>query len=183
MKNMLVCCLAAFALLLGGCSTVRVNQDYKPGTNFSQYRSYHWQQPAASTSEDMRVQNPLLHERFQQAINAGLAGRGLFPGAPDFLVTYNYRIETRIQSEPYSTSVGYGYGRSYRYSGVAFGTGGMIRQYDVGILVIDFYDARTGALIWRGTGSEIVSSNPTPEKTTEFVNKMVSSILSQYPPI
>lgn len=182
MKRLLVCCFAVFALVLAGCSTVRVNQDYRPGTNFSQYRSYQWQQPAPSRSEDMRVHNPLLDERFQQAINAGLAGRGLFPGAPDFLITYHYRIETRIESDPYTTSFGYGYGRHYRYSGVGFGTGGAIRQYDVGILVIDFYDAGNGSLIWRGTGSEVVSSNPTPEKTTEFVNRMVSSILAQYPP-
>lgn len=183
MKYLSVCCLVILTLLLGSCSTVRVNQDYRPGTNFQLYRSYQWQKPAPSKSEDMRVQNPLLHERLQLAINSGLNARGMFPGAPDFLVTYNYRIETRIQSDPYYSSVGYGYSRHYRYSGIGFATGGYVRQYDVGILVIDFYDARTGALIWRGTGSEIVSSNPTPQKTTEFVNRMVSSILAQFPPL
>lgn len=182
MRPSVFCLVVLFALVAGGCSTVRVSQDYKPGTNFNMYRSYQWQKPAPSRSEDMRVQNPLLHERIQLAINAGLTGRGFFQGAPDFFVTYHYRIQTRIESDPYDTSVGFGYGRYHRYGGMAFGTGGTIRQYDVGILVIDFYDARNGALLWRGTGSEIVSGHPTPEKTTDFVNRLVSSILAQFPP-
>lgn len=184
MKTLLAYIIVLLVLLAGGCSRVQVSQDYRSGADFSRYRMYQWQTGEQPESADMRVSNPLLHERFQQAINGLLLSRGYYQGVPaDFLVGYSYRIQTRLESDPYDSRVGFGYGRYDRYGGVGFRTGGTVRQYDVGILVIDFSDARTGELIWRGTGSERVGTHSTPEDTTTYVNRMVYAILQQFPPL
>ena len=170
-------------LLLAGCSQVQVSQDYRPGLDFSRFRSYSWQSTPSPASSDIRINNPLLQERFRQAIDGTLTRRGyLQAAAADFLVSYDYSIQTRIESEPIGTSIGVGYGRYYNYGAVGIGTDIGVRQYDVGVLVIDFTDARTGAPLWRGNATQLVTTHSTPEDTTAFVYRMVDSVLSQFPP-
>lgn len=180
--NRLLPLLVLLLILLGGCSSVRVSQDYRPGVDFTRYASYGWMQSEA-VSSDIRVNNPLLQERFYQAIGRELGVRGLVASAPpDMLVRFTYTITTRVESDPMSTSVGYGVGRNHRYGGIGIGTGVDIRQYDVGLLVIDLYDRVTGQLLWRGNGTETVKTHRSPEEVTAFVNRMVGSIMAQLPP-
>lgn len=171
-------------LLFSGCSTVRVSQDYRTDVDFSTYHAYAWQTiTTGQESPDIRVDNPLLHERFHRAIDRILAQRGYLQKAPtDFLVSYSYTIQTRLESEPYGPHVGVGFGRRYRYSELGFGDYVDINQYDVGILAVSFYDAVSETLIWRGIGSERVDMFSTPEETTAFVDKLVTAVLAQFPP-
>lgn len=171
-------------LLLGGCSTVRVSQDYRTDADFSRYRNYAWQAiTTGQESTDVRVANPLLHERFQQTIDRVLAQRGYRHQVPaDFLVSYTYSIQTRLETTPYGPRVGYGFGRRYRYSEFGFGDYVEINQYDVGILAISLLDAGTKTVLWRGIGSERVDMYATPAETTAFVDRLVSAVLAQFPP-
>lgn len=170
-------------LLLGGCAQVEVSQDYRPGNDFSRFHTYRWKTMTPQVSPDIRVNNPLLQERFRQAIEGGLAVRGYTPAAAaDFLVSYNYSIETRLESDPVGTSFGYGMGRYHRYGAFGIDSGVGVRQYDVGILVIDFYNGQSGEPVWRGTGSELVTLHSTPEETSAQVQRMVDAVLAQFPP-
>ena len=175
--------LVCAVLLLAGCSRVQVSQDYRPGMDFSRYHSYRWQTTTAAASQDIRINNPLLQERFRQSIDSALVMRGyLQAAAADFVVSYDYSIQTRIESEPMGWSIGAGFGHHYNYGGIGFGSDIGINQYDVGVLVIDFADAQTGAPIWRGTASQLASTHSTPENTTAYVERMVEAVLSQFPP-
>ena len=126
----------------------------------------------------------MLQERFYNAINQVLAARGftLTTRHPDFLVSYDYSISTRLESVPDGSSLRFGYGRYYPYGGVGFGTAPVIQQYDVGTLAIDIYDSPSGGIIWRGTGSQIVTTPATPQESVASVFRMVSRILAQFPP-
>lgn len=170
-------------LLFTGCSTVQVSQDYKPGINFSRYHTYQWKMRAGQPSDDIRLNSPLLHDRFRQAIDRILVQRGYAQGLPaDFRVSYTYSVQTRLESYPFGSSIGMGFGRYHRYGELGFDDNWSIRQYTVGILAIDFYDVVSGALIWRGIGSERIGMHSTPEDTTAFVNRMVNAVLVQFPP-
>jgi len=183
MKGWAVFGLVWVALLLVGCSQVQVSQDYRQGVDFSRFHTYRWQSTTPVVSDDIRINNPLLQERFRQAIDGTLTRRGYMQAAEaDFIVSYDYSIQTRIESEPFGTSIGVGYGRYYRYGAIGIGTDVDVRQYDVGVLVIDFSDARTGAPIWRGNATQLVTTHSTQEETTAFVYRMVDSVLSQFPP-
>lgn len=175
--------LLTLLLMITGCAKVQVSQDYDIGTNFARFQTFDWKPMAEQSSTDIRVNNPLLHERFNQAISQVLGDMGYVrSAAADFVINYNYSIATRLESDPVCTSFGFGFGSHHRYGGIGVGTRADIRQYDVGILVIDIYDKASNALVWRGTGSEIVTTHSTPEKTTAMVYRMVRAILVQFPP-
>jgi hypothetical protein len=183
MKYVTVVAIIAVFLLLGGCSRVQVSQDYRPGSDFSPYHTYSWQRMEVRASGNIQVNNPFMQERFRQAIDQALTARGYVRAdAGDFLVSYEYSIQTRLESEPFNTGFGYGWSRYHRYGGFGIDSGGGVRQYDVGLLAIDFVDGRTGKPLWRGTGSEMVSSHSTPEENTAFAYRLVDAILAQFPP-
>ena len=169
--------------LLAGCSRVTVSQDYQVGLDVSRLHSYRWQQAPPASSADPRANSPLLHERFRQAIDSALQAKGFVqgPGA-DFLVRYDYAVERRVESEPVQPYFGLGFSRHLHYGVIGFGTDFGVRQYDVGVLVIDFSDARSGAPLWRGTASQLATMHTTPEAGSAFVQRMVDEVLAQFPP-
>jgi hypothetical protein len=179
--------MAALLLLLcvaaAGCSRIQVSQDYDTKMHFPKLHTYAWKPPVEKKHDDIRENNPLLHKRFHENIDSVLMEKGYTrKNKPDFLVDYEYSIKTKIYSEPYSTGIGFGIGPHYRYSGFGISTAPQIRQYDVGILAINVYDAESEIFLWRGMGSEEISSHPTPQQTSEMVRRLVEAILFQFPP-
>jgi len=167
-----------------GCSRVQVSQDYDTGMNFSELHYFSWKSTEEKSSADIRISNPLLQKRIIKAIEQSLSERGYIANdlQADFLVDYDFSISTRIESSPFTTGFGYGFGAYRNYGGVSIVTSPEINQYDVGMLVIDIYYKATNELVWRGTGSEIVTTHSTPDQTTNTVQRMVQAILGQFPP-
>lgn len=186
MKNGVMIVLAALLWVLTGCSGIQVSSDYDQEMSFSGLHSYNWRHtpaPHGEEDKDVRESDPLLHKRIVAAINRDMDEKGYRRADPaDIQVSYSYSIETRLESEPQTGYFGFGTGRYPYYGGLGVNMGSDIRQYDVGILVIDIYDGRSGSLMWRGKGSAITSTHSTPEKITEKVNAMVREILAQFPP-
>lgn len=183
MKKGTVVVIIAVFLLLSGCARVQVSQDFRPGSDFSRYHTYSWQGMEVKASGNIQANNPFMQERFRQAIDRALTGRGFVRADPgDFLVSYEYSIQTRLESEPFNTGFGYGWGRHRHFGAFSMYSDGGIRQYDVGVLAIDFVDGKTGQPLWRGTGSELVTTHSTPEDNTAFANRLVEAILAQFPP-
>ena len=48
--------------------------------------------------------------------------------------------------------------------------------------MIDFIDAGSGNLLWRGTGVRRLRTESGPEEITQEVNEIVEKILTQFPP-
>ena len=184
MTRRIMAAILTIMLLFSGCTTVRVSQDYRMDIAFSDYHSYDWKtMDTAQESGNIRIDNPLLHERFHQAIDRTMASRGYTrQKTAQFLVSYTYSMETRIESSPYGSHTGIGFGRRHRYGAFSFGDYADISQYEVGILAISFYDAVSGTLIWRGLGTERADMHASPEETTAFVDTLVAAVLAQFPP-
>jgi hypothetical protein len=183
MKNLTFILLSLVLLVFTGCSKVQVSQDYDTGMSFPELRTYSWKPPIIPKNADPRVSNPLLHKRFSETIDRVLVQKGFdLSQNNDFLISYDFSIRSKIQSSPVSTGIGFGVGSSRRYGGIGFDTGTDIRQYDVAVLVIDVYDSSSNTLLWRGTGSEIYGSHPSPEDNMAMVNSLVEAILAQFPP-
>ena len=72
--------------------------------------------------------------------------------------------------------------RNYFDVGVAIGTGNNIREYDEGSLTIDFVDAASQTLLWRGTGTQRFQEYKDPEKASRDIDTLVEKILAQFPP-
>jgi hypothetical protein len=172
-----------FLFVLAGCSSVIVSQDFDAATDFSSFQTYDWLLKEKPDNPDIRVNNPLLQSRFIDAVNNGLQQKGYrLSDSPDLLVTYDYSIRSKIKSDNFGTGFGIGYGGRRNYGATGIGTITVIHQYDAGALVIDIFETQSKSMIWRGTGTEIVTTHSTPEALTASVNKLVHQILVQFPP-
>ena len=55
-----------------------------------------------------------------------------------------------------------------------------VRQYTVGTIILDMWDAQKKQLVWRATASDTVSDNP--QKNAETIRKAATKLLEHYPP-
>jgi hypothetical protein len=194
MKSIL---LAVGLALLTGVSACapKVNVEQRANVNFSRYRTFDFADTEVKTSGD---QNPLLRsaitqDRIKQAIASELAKRGLrqVETNPDFLVTTHTFVE-KAERTVYDTqpAAGYAYPYSVGYRGrflpVNYGywygpsyySQPRTEQYREGTLVIDFIDARSNNLVWRGSIADPVDD--AGRLGSEF-SKNAKEILDKFP--
>lgn len=55
-----------------------------------------------------------------------------------------------------------------------------VRNYQVGTLIVDLWDAKTKKLIWRRVGSDTLSDNP--QKNEQKIDKVTQDMFKRYPP-
>jgi len=173
--------LVAIATLWGCGTSISTNYDYDVNANFETYRTYDWiplpETPPGSARTAVQ-RNDLLDKRIRNAVDNSLKEKGLSldKTAPDFLVVYHVGVQDKVQVTDWG----------YRYSDYYWGYGGReidVYNYQEGTLILDFVDAQTKQLIWRGAGSTAVDdSGRSPEKSDQIINKVVGKIMSQYPP-
>lgn len=174
-------CLCAWTALatLWTFLGVRVGQDYESQTDFSRYKSFGWAPSLQEKPEASSWGSPFVTKRIHAAVESFLTQNGYAEssdGKPDFLIDIHLAVEKMIEVDQ---SVDRWPGRRY-LGGSAFETD--IVEYDEGTLIIDFLDAGTQRLFWRGTGTRRIDYSSSPQKATDTTNRWVSEILKQYPP-
>jgi len=175
--------LLGMVALLTACATVQVSQDYVKNFNFATATTFNWNEKLQHENDDRYQHDELLSKRFRRAIEDTLAKKRFKQDMqPDLLVSYSYQISSKLQVDDYNSNFGFGYGRYGRYGGLGLGTGDVIQQYDQGKLVINIHSAKTGELLWKGTGTQEVFTHNNPDQITGRVNEMVEAVLAQYPP-
>ncbi len=183
MKHIFLLILCVVFLFSQGCSKVMVSQDFDKATVFSHYTTYKLLDRNETQETNIRTDNPFLHDRFRNAIVSEFNKKGYrYAENPEIFVSYNYSISTKIQSNNFHSSVGFGYGRYGRYGGVGVQSGNDIYQYDQGMLIIDIINAKSNTIIWRGKGTDMAATHPDPDKLTIQVFDIVSAVFKQFPP-
>lgn len=175
--------IIATGLLFKGCSGVQVSQDYDPATDFKSMQAYRWATETQEKTGELRIDNPLRDTRIRAAVDRLLTEKGFIQsadGAPTFLVRYQYMLRQKIESD--GGGIGFGIGSFGRHGGIAIGTGNSVREFDEGSLTIDFVDAASQTLLWRGTGIQRFREYDDPQKTSRDINTLVEGILAQFPP-
>lgn len=159
----------------------KVTIDYAHDFDFSGPETYQY-----INTEESNAENPMMADRIESMIKAKLDAGGATEVTenPNLFITYH--ITSEQQTSYTTTSFGYGgygggwggYGR-YGYGGYG-GMGGMgtssttARNYTVGTLIIDAYDATDKKMIWRATGQVTVKDKP--EKQIKQVEKILNKI-------
>jgi len=177
-------CIFLSGALITGCSGITVSQDYDKEADLNVLRSFAWKvHPDDGQYDDSKI-SPLVATRVRNAIRNELAAKDIIytESAPDFLIDYNLKVESRISSTNVGTAIGYGAAGYGHYGGLVFSTAPDIRQYDEGTLFIDFYTAADTRLVWRGISSQIIDKHDSPDRVTRQVNLSVHKILEQFPP-
>lgn len=190
--------LLGLALALGGglsaCSSA-VNVEQRADVNFAKYRTFDFADTEVKTQGDQNplLNSPIAQDRIKQAIASELAKRGLrqVEANPDFLVTthtYVERAERTVYDSYPGANYAYPYAVGYRgrflpinygywYSPAYYQTP-RTEQYREGTLVLDFIDARTNNLVWRGSMADPVDD---PARLGSEFSKSAKEILDKFP--
>ena len=96
---------------------------------------------------------------------------------PDLLIAVYIRTKERLIIISYGGSYLYPY-----YGHIAYWGTPTIRQYEEGTLLLDFVDAKSNQLIWRGSAKSDLDVVSTPERREKMINEAVRKILENFPP-
>jgi uncharacterized protein DUF4136 len=165
---------------LFSCSNAKTTFDYDNSTDFSQFKTYQWNnQPA----EGFAKANPLISQRIVQSINNNLNLKGLSQSDPaDFKVSYSVNFEKTYSSSSVSAGIGMSIG-SANQGRISLSSGNQLKQTLNGTLVIDITSTTTHSLIWRATTSQkVAGDSPSPEESKNKINNIVMQMLENFPP-
>lgn len=174
------------ALLVAGCSTPRIEQDYDVSRDFAAYRSWSWQAPAVRYSpDDPRVTSDLTEQRIRSAVSDQLDQHGLRPaagGAAGDLKVQAWLIVDDRQQQVNTNYGGYwgGYWGS-PWAGPAY-TETRTVDYRVATLQLDLLDGRDGKLVWRASAEQVLRPGQAPAQRDAEIRQTVARLLAQYPP-
>ena len=161
------------ALLVLGWASVSfaqdVHVDWDKHATFERYHTYCW--------DKVQTSNPLWKNRIQDAVDKALQAKGWQRvdehGDATIFVVGSTQNQQEYQTF-YNGMVG-----GWRWGG--FGeTTTTVETYKVGTLVVDLYDSGNKQLIFRGTASDSLSSNP--DKNEKKLEKAVDKMFKNFPP-
>jgi hypothetical protein len=169
----------ATCIVVCGCATQpAVDVDYDTTKDFSTLKTYQWMPATGNAASD-----ELLVSRIRNAVDSQLQAKGhtLVQSNPDFLVAMQLSGRTAYGgSTGVGMSVGIPVGSRGRIS-VGGGKSKAIEKKE-GTLVLDFLDAKTKSLAWRGTASATAEPNASPEQQQQRINQVVGELLASFPP-
>lgn len=164
-------------LAAAGCTPpLTVDSDYEVSTDFSKYKSWSWLPGMRPSEKDI---DSLTEQRIRAAIEAELPRRGLAKSGESGDLSAAFHISIQRKIETSSASVGIGYGWGPAHVGVSKSP---TRTIDEGTLVLDLIDAKTKALVWRGTARGTVHKDYSPEERQARIQEAVAYLLQDYPP-
>jgi hypothetical protein len=176
-KLMLTLALA----LLGACASMKTSWDYDPAVNFGQFKTYAWvSQKADAAGYHL---DGLMDSRVRTAVEVELAHKGMMKvdaASADMLVNYLTKIDKQIDVDTFNTHYGY---NPYHWGWAgSVQTQTVVREYEVGTLIVDLVDNKSSQLVWRGSFADTVRDNKPPQEKERLINQAVASIMMNYPP-
>jgi hypothetical protein len=163
----------AAALALAACAPVRVNAALERGMDFTQYHSYTWAAADRFGTGDPRLDNnEFFEKRLQTDVDTVLAGRGLektSQATAALVIHYHASVKQQIDVNELDRKYGY---CDECHSSV----------YDAGTITIDFVDARTNKLVWRGWSEGTLEGIDSQDLLESRVDEAVTKILQKLPP-
>ena len=164
---------AAVAAVTAACAPVTVTSFTERGVQVPRYGTYDWGTVDTAVPGDPRLDNnSFFHDYLRGAIDRQLRSHGYEPTAltPDLRVHYHASAAQRIYisgTEP----------TRERCADCA------VQVYDEGTVLIDLVDARTGALVWRGSAqTDIAGAVADQTRLERTIERVVTRILNTLPP-
>lgn len=182
MPSLRLSMLLAAATLAGCATTVKVQTEYDPNAPFPAYKKYAWLTQMPGPEQAAAMRNPGAYALVVGAFDRELGRKGFqktsLDGNPDFLVAVAGNSQERIDVSSY----GYAYGGAYVYG--AYGPGVVVaapdvRTYTDGTLLVDFVDAKTKKLFWRGTAMDTVTN---PSLLSASIDDAARQLVAAFPP-
>jgi len=162
---------------------MKIQFDYVKDENFSKFSTFDF--ITVRFRMDKQPNKKQLFEEIKKAVATQMQEKGFKKTSenPDFLIAIHaYRTGTAEGV----TDLGYRYANYARYwrGDKYWGDGTSIEQIDFkeGTLVIDFVEAKSKEMIWRGVATSSLPPQPETEKIKTIANEAVTKILQHFPP-
>lgn len=175
--RMLFVAYTAIFLLISGCASIDVSENYDTSYDFTKLKTYDWI-PVGS------IKNKLVLKQIQHELKNQLAAKGFTAKSsdPDFLIALHGGSEEKVNIR--STNYGYKYGHWYggRHS-VPYYMGDVeIYEYKEGTLILDIIDAKSKEVIFQSTAITTLSKNMSMDKRLEKIKKVIEKAIKSFPP-
>jgi hypothetical protein len=173
MKKVLATVFAA-ARFGAACSTLQVSTDYDKAADFSQYKTFSYR----DTGE---LKNDIWASRIENSLSDALAAKGLkkVPSDGDLWLVAHPRLSKQTQINTYNSGWGYGYGWYGGGGGMSTST---VSEIPVGTLVVDLVDGRKKDLVWRGTATDTLNPDASPESREQKLHDVAAQLFAGFPP-
>ena len=141
--------------------TVRVR--WERTTDFDKYQTYAW-------LDGTRVKDDQSHRFIVEYVDGQLGINSVFKdeNEPDLYAVYHAAAEGTFE-------ITGGYGSDWKGADAI-----TVNSHVAGTLVVDLVDAAEDQLVWRGTATATVSSNP--KKNQDTIRKAVEKMFVDFPP-
>jgi hypothetical protein len=174
MLGNLLIILCIFAL--AGCSTSRVKHGYDKETDFTALKTYNWR----PVKRQLNISD-LAEEQAKVAVGRHLTAKGLNEAqeSPDFTIAMYLGKQLKGNNIDYNPHHGF----QRRLYWERWGRTPMdVYEYQEGTMIIDFVNAQTDELMWRGLSKVVLDRVVTPEEMEKRINDTVKEILVNFPP-
>ena len=173
-QTLLALCL--MGLIIGCSSVYDVQYDYDRNADFAGIKTYDWLPvPDKADIDSLDV------ARVKAAVNAQMQTKGLSMTSdnPDIFIAEHLGTKNKINVRDW----GYGYSSYGGYWGGHWGSGGVsVYEYEEGSLILDFVEAKSKKMIWRGVAKAELDDQATPQEREKLVREAVQKILENFPP-
>lgn len=170
LRLFLVLCLSLFVISCASVSSVSVNNEFDPDTDFTLLRSYDW---FPFPKENMEHGLIIMEIKTEMNTQMKIQGFKKVSANPDFLIA----LHGGIQSQLDYTEWNYLHNNYEKYA--------VKRKTDFGLysddtLIIDFIDPKTKKLFYRAIVTVYVSFEPSAEKRKKKINEAITKVLDNY---
>lgn len=178
--------LVTLVSLVSGCATMHVATESDPSAPFKTYKTFGWYSAVQGKTGIPRIDNPYLDASIRFEIDRRLNAKGYREaprGISDLLVAYRVSFQPKIVQSPIKLGDKYvPASGSGSWSNRSLGKPGMyVRRYDEATLVVDFVDARTSRLVWRGTAKTEVDASSSRRAKDAKIRAAVKGVLRGFP--
>ncbi len=166
MRSLMSSTAVAILLIVTGCGAT-IRSTTATNADLAKYKTFSFYTPAYKQGQPETI----VDQTIKSSLAQNLSAKGLTEATanPDFLIAFHVKQQQKLDAN----TVGYGFG------GWGWGGPGFVTTYTQGTVIVDFIDAQSKQVFWRGTATDVVNHPESPN--TAKLDKVVGQIVNRYP--
>ena len=159
-------------LLVVSAAAQTVQSDFDRTFRFSNLKTFSFPVQRRATTDPL-ANDTLNDGRIRTGLETQLRANGFRTetGSPDFVIAYYVTSKNRLNVQDYSLGPRVWGNRDIR-----------VNQYSEGTLMVDFIDAKTNQVIWRGRATGALELKDLDKKITKSTEKLVKQFIKDTQP-